>query len=393
MKRLLLVLLLLMPSAAIAQCNGVFANGTVCGNFSGAPGVPGPSAAPLAGMVPNPTNLYVATTGADSGNCQSVGSPCATIAYAVGLARGFDLNGAAVVINLAAGTYTKGAIISGVFIRSTNAVGHNEMIEIVGAGAGSTIIDPSTNCGSGASAIYVSDGARVGLGSVTLQTSCTGGSDFSIQNYGLGFLADNDVNFGNANDALVRVGAHGKFDANYAGAKLLTISGSATYGFAGTTYAAIVTGIGVTNVISGTPAFSTTFVSLLDSFYNEGINSSWTNAGNATGTRYSIALNSHIDREQGPGSMPGSTPGLLEGLSGYYQNNAGTSDLPCVGGSGGCRAGTGPTGMGAGGTVTMFAGSGDHSGTATLSFGTTPGTTGLFYIAHLSILTGDWGGG
>lgn len=53
MKKLLLALaLLLLPSVASAQCNGIFANNTVCGNVSGAPNLP--QAAPLASFALGP---------------------------------------------------------------------------------------------------------------------------------------------------------------------------------------------------------------------------------------------------------------------------------------------------------------------------------------------------
>lgn len=42
MKRLLLLAFLLLPSAASAQCNGVFANNTACGNISGSSNLPKP---------------------------------------------------------------------------------------------------------------------------------------------------------------------------------------------------------------------------------------------------------------------------------------------------------------------------------------------------------------
>ena len=56
------------------------------------------------------TATYVATTGNDTGNCQSVSSPCATIDYAAGqiyTAQSSDVGGGS--INLSAGTYVLGA--------------------------------------------------------------------------------------------------------------------------------------------------------------------------------------------------------------------------------------------------------------------------------------------
>src|SRR5882757_2592426 len=53
MKRLLLALaLLLLPTAAVAQCNGVFPAATLCGNNTGSPNVPGQfPASSLTGVV------------------------------------------------------------------------------------------------------------------------------------------------------------------------------------------------------------------------------------------------------------------------------------------------------------------------------------------------------
>jgi hypothetical protein len=100
-----------------------------------------------------------------------------------------------------------------------------------------------------------------------------------------------------------------------------------------------------------------------------------------------------MDREQNAGNLPGSTPGLVQGASVYYQNNAGTSDLPCVGGAGGCRNTTPPTGLGVGGTAALQSGSNDHGGNVRLNVGTGPAASGVVQIAPVSILTGDYGGG
>lgn len=51
MKKLLLVLALLAPSAAWAQCNGQFSNGQVCGVASGGPKLPGPVAMSAFGTI------------------------------------------------------------------------------------------------------------------------------------------------------------------------------------------------------------------------------------------------------------------------------------------------------------------------------------------------------
>jgi len=341
----------------------------------------------------SPGSLFVSTSGSDSNNCLSSGAACLTIQHAVVLAQTYNLQGSPITINLAAGTYTRGTTISGPIPGALNITGYTPMIKIIGAGSSTTTIDPSTNCGFGSSAFYITDGAIVGFGGVKLQTSCANGNDLLISNGAVGFLVNSDVNFGSAANALILVG-NARFDANYVSSFGFTISGNAAYGLAASTNGVIVTGVGVTNTISGTPNFSTTFLSLVDGgFYNEGISSSWSGAANATGTRYSIALNSHMDREQNAGNLPGSTAGLVQGASVYYQNNAGTSDLPCVGGAGGCRNSTAPTGLGTGGTAALQSGSNDHSGNVRLNTGTGPATSGVVQIAPVSILTGDYGGG
>lgn len=336
----------------------------------------------------NPGNLYVSTSGNDSNTCLAPGSACLTIQHAVSIAQKYYLNAAPVTINLAAGTYVNGTNVIGI---SEGGAGAASMIKIVGAGSGTTTINLTANC-SPANNLSVTNGAIVGIGSVKLLNSCSGGNGILAANGGLAFLVDSDVNFGAINGAMI-FATYAKFDANYNGPQSFTMSGNATYGFEISTHGIVVTGVGVANVISGTPAFSGTFLSVLDgSFYNEGIGGTWTNAANATGSRYAIALNAHIDREQNAGNLPGSTPGTVEGVSVYYQNNGGTSDTPCIGGAVGCRSTTSPTGLGTGGTASFLSGSGDHSGAIQLNIGTAPPGAGTVVVAHVSILTGDYGG-
>lgn len=360
----------------------------------------GPGAKPtfqlLSSFGTNPGNLYLSPSGNDANDCLSLGTQCATLQRAMALATRYNLNGAPLTINLAAGTYTKGVVASGaiVGIASVGAF-TSPMIKIVGAGSTVTTIDPSTNCGSTNNGIFVSDGLNLGIGSVKIQTSCASGNDVIANNNGRIFLVDNDVNFGPANNALIYAGTNSIFDANYAGSKSFTISGGGTYGFAASTNGTIVTGIGVTNTIVGTPNFSSCFVSLIDgAFYSEGINSTW--SGSATGRRYCNALSTKADREQSLQSLPGNLPGTLQGTSVMYANGivGGVSiDTPCIGGATGCRNATAPTGLGTGGSATMVTGANDHSGTVSLGMGTGPATSGTVVIAPVSILTGDYGGG
>jgi hypothetical protein len=60
MKKLLLLVLLLLPTGAFAQCNGVFPNNTVCGNITGAGALPRPT---------NPTS-FLGAAGGTNGQIQ-----------------------------------------------------------------------------------------------------------------------------------------------------------------------------------------------------------------------------------------------------------------------------------------------------------------------------------
>ncbi len=71
-------------------------------------------------------NLYVATTGSNAGNCQSAGSPCLTIAYALSQAAA-----SGDTINVGSGTFTEELTIS-------------KSVVLNGAGVASTIIKAPT---------------------------------------------------------------------------------------------------------------------------------------------------------------------------------------------------------------------------------------------------------
>ncbi|MBE7529965.1 MAG: hypothetical protein HS099_09570 [Ardenticatenaceae bacterium] len=79
---------------------------------------------------PQATTRYVATTGADSGNCSSPASPCATIQYAHDQAVAGD------TIQIAAGTYVGNVVLN----RSLTLEGANAETTIVdGNGVGSAV--------------------------------------------------------------------------------------------------------------------------------------------------------------------------------------------------------------------------------------------------------------
>lgn len=331
----------------------------------------------------NPTNLYVSKTGSDSNTClgPANGVACLTINHAAAQAQlNYDLQGAILTINIAAGVYAEQ-----VSFNNTPGLGGSSQSYFVlkGAGSGTTSINPSTNCGGGVHAVVVSGGAKVGLGSLKLVTSCTGGNDLLIIDNSIAFPIDNDLNFGAATSSLVTAVAGSAFDATYINNQLITISGGSVYAFLISTQSRVVTGAGVTNVITGTPAFSGAFVDAIDgSFYNWGSSSTW--SGAATGVRYALALNSYVDSEQITTNLPGNSPGTVGSGSYYYTNGT----LTCISGAGGCRVAGAQSGWGAGSTYAVVSGSGDQAGSFSGTAGAGAASTGAIVLVTPSILTG-----
>jgi hypothetical protein len=208
----------------------------------------------------NPGNLYVSKSGSDSNTClgSSAGAACLTVTKAVNQAQtNYDLQGSTLTINIAAGTYAEQVQFNGPAVGS--GTGQSYII-LKGAGSGTTAINPSTNCGGGTTAVFVGYGARVGLGSIKLGSTCTGGVGLLVLSGSYAFPVDSDLNFSAATSALIDVTAGSTFDATYTGNFPVTISGGSVYAFLISTQSRVITGSGVTNVLTGTPAFSGAFV-------------------------------------------------------------------------------------------------------------------------------------
>src|SRR5215469_7290336 len=92
-----LLLLLLFPSVAEAQCTGKFPASTVCGNFTASPAVPGPvslSASGVGSVTNSDSSLtFSPTTGAVVGSLNSGHSNNWTAAQT------FTLNGSSIILN------------------------------------------------------------------------------------------------------------------------------------------------------------------------------------------------------------------------------------------------------------------------------------------------------
>ncbi len=99
----------------------------------------------------SPVILYVSTTGANSGNCQTSGSPCASISYAVSQAASGD------TVQVAAGTYQDIVEIPGTITGLT----------IAGPSGGATV-DGKTTTAQVGSVFALDDGANVTISNLTI---------------------------------------------------------------------------------------------------------------------------------------------------------------------------------------------------------------------------------
>lgn len=248
------------------------------------------------GRRPNPSNLYVATTGSDTTNDGSLGSPFLTLQKAVTTAlQEYDFKQSDLIINVGAGSF------AGAQANGTNPGGG--FLVILGAGSGSTTIT---------SVIVANDYADIKVGSLKITSSSIGllaSYSSTIWQY------DADLEFGAATTALVYCINSSRFwGLSGAGVK---ISGGGLYGFLASTDSHIQLGANATHTITGTPAFSASFVDcIVNSSFNPGINSTW--SGSATGVSFATAGNSFIDMEQSPSPLPGTGNGIAYNGAVYY---------------------------------------------------------------------------
>lgn len=259
-----------------------------------APATSGPGRLTLNGNL----DLYVATTGNDSNDGLSVGTPWATLQHAWNVVfQSYDLAGFSVTVNVADGTYSAGVSASG---------------QLAGAGAPASMTFKSSS-GSASACIVngsgntfdASDGAEFLVRDVKVTSSggsciragsfgkidflglifgAAGGgfSHISIANTGRVNVVDDYTIAGNAL-AHFNIAQNGVLTYSQAVAVAVTLTGTPVF-----TDFGIVSNGGVALVPSGNVSFS----------------------GGATGARYSAITNGVIDTNGGGASfLPGSTPG------------------------------------------------------------------------------------
>lgn len=248
-------------------------------------------------------NLFVSTTGNDNNNGTSSGSAVQTLQRAVSIAEQlYDTQGHDIIVNVAPGTYTAGAVVTG---------------QLIGAGRLrflGNLASPSScviNLASPASCFAVSGAARVVISGLQLIAAVgTGNQGVCIAaSRGANVQIDHLV-FGTAQYAHLIALQGGSIGALDGGASVpYTIAGGAQYH--------IIAGGGAGSVdhqlmiitITGSPNFSQAFVWCDSSgfFICSGVTWSPSPAA-ATGPRYQITRGGMIQTNGGP-PLPGSVAG------------------------------------------------------------------------------------
>jgi hypothetical protein len=113
---------------------------------------PAPQVIEAVAAAPAPSIRYVATTGADTGDCGNSASPCGTIKYALSQAVAGN------TIEIASGTYTEAGILV------------DKELTIIGAGATSTIVQAATTQSAATDRVlYLQSSGQIGQDSAIIE--------------------------------------------------------------------------------------------------------------------------------------------------------------------------------------------------------------------------------
>lgn len=235
---------------------------------------------------------YVATTGSDSNNGLTVGTPFLTIQKAVDVVCGtLDIGINAVTIQLADGTYTAGAIVNptvgtGVFTIKGNT----------GTPANTVIITSTTAC------IKATNGAVV----TVIDLKLTSAGSYGVQTDKMSIL-----NYGNIDFGACVMHIYANTTSQIWAISNYKISGSAAFHWLAD-FGALLLCYGKTITLTGTPAFGNSFAksAFLSTVYVAGN----TYSGSATGKRYYSTSGSIISSDT---TLPGSISGTVDGGGQY----------------------------------------------------------------------------
>lgn len=247
---------------------------------------------PLRQRLTGNLTLYVATTGSDSNNGLSAGSPFLTIEKAWNVLRdGYDLAGYTATIQLADGTYTAGLLANGLIC---GQVSEASIVVKGNSGNSAAVIVAVT----GGVAFYARASACFTVSNLTLGggagLSALGGNARIAGGPGLVFAACTSAHIYSAYGGLVQM------TANY------SITGGAPSHW--TTVGGQILAQGLTITLTGTPAYSISFANATSA----GLITANTNTftGSATGSRYGAQTNGVINTNgAGASYLPGNAAG------------------------------------------------------------------------------------
>lgn len=244
----------------------------------------------------NALNLFVSPSGNDAANTGlSSASPFQTIQKAINIAYlNYDTQGNSITINLANGTYAGGVSIASTMLGNGN-------LNIVGNTSSPTSVVVST---TNAHAVFVSNGANVGVSGFTVAASGT------VSGLGAAGLAANPggvINILGSMNFSSCSGPHMWADGgNFNVLSSYTIAGGASAHMYSTYGGLILTGTGISVTLSGTPNYGGGFAAA-DHCGVMNVRATYT--GSSTGPRYAVSSNGVIDAGSTvfPGSVAGAT--------------------------------------------------------------------------------------
>lgn len=237
---------------------------------------------------------YVRVDGGDSNNglADTSGGAFATLQKAYSVILTLDLNGFAITIQLADGTYTDELDISSPPVGGMVTINGNVTTP-------SNVILSATNI----DAIALSCPTNVTLQNFKIQT-VTGGNCIRVRNGGATVTLGAGMIFGSCAAIHIRADNLGRIQINGS----YSITGSAVTHLQANNLGIVAYGGGMTVTLTGTPAFSSAFANAdangLISVY------STTFSGSATGKRYNATLNAIVNSfSAGVNALPGNVSG------------------------------------------------------------------------------------
>lgn len=251
---------------------------------------------------------YVRTDGSDSntGLVNSSGGAFAGVAHALDvISTTLDIGGYVVTVQYVDGTYTglsgivcKNIVGGTVVIQGNPTTPSNVALTFASGATGFTL--------DGVSGYTFKDMKLTGTGSTVFAINAINGPRFAYS--GIEFGANWNRHVRMVNNAVCEV--QGSYKISGGAVNHLYLVGGATINFP--------FNITATITLSGTPAFSTSFIEVDSVSFAFVYSPSWTFSGSGTGKRYISNTNSHLETSGGGGIFfPGNVAGTTDGFGVY----------------------------------------------------------------------------